>query len=195
MTDFFPQGDLFSLIVVPALIFCARIADVTFGTLRIIYVSRGMRYYAALVGFFEILIWLLAIGQVMQNLNSPATYIAYGLGFSTGNFVGISLERKLAMGNLLVRVITRREADDLVGFLRNSGYGVTSVDARGEAGPVKLIFTVVKRKNLPEVVATIKLFNPRAFYTIEDVRFVQETAEFPVTRRHLFSVFSITKRK
>jgi hypothetical protein len=64
-----------------------------------------------------------------------------------------------------------------------------------EAGPVKVIFTVVKRKNLPEVIATIKRFNPRAFYTIEDVRFVQETAEIPVTRRHLFSVFSTTKRK
>lgn len=161
-----------SLILIPLLIFLARIIDVTIGTLRIIFVTRGMKYLAGVIGFFEALIWILAISQVMLNLNNWVAYLAFALGFATGNVVGILLEERIAMGNLIIRIITRREAEELVRFLRASGYGVTSVSAQGEAGPVKLIFSIVRRKKLPEVIAIIKRFNPNAFYTIEDVRFV-----------------------
>lgn len=190
------QSEFFSLIIIPALIFIARIVDVTFGTLRIIFVSRGMRNLAAIVGFFEVLVWILAIGQVMQNLTSWVTYVAYALGFSAGNYVGVSLETRIAIGNLIIRIITRREADELVSFLWNSGYGVTSIDAQGEKGPVKVIFTIVKRKKLPEVINIIKRFNPNAFYTIEDVRFVNETfTPLIMGKRQLFSLRSWRKRK
>jgi uncharacterized protein YebE (UPF0316 family) len=190
------QSPFFGLAVIPVLIFFSRIVDVTFGTLRIIFVSRGLPYLAAFVGFFEVLIWILAIGQVMQNLTNWVTYVAYSLGFSAGNFVGVIIERKLAMGNLVVRVITRREADELVKFLWKSGYGVTSIDARGETGQVKVIFTIVRRKKLPEVIEIIKRFNPNAFYTIEDVRFVHETlTAAPMGKRALFSLRSLRKRK
>jgi uncharacterized protein YebE (UPF0316 family) len=190
------HSEFFSLVIIPLLIFLSRIVDVTFGTLRIIFVSRGMSYLAAGVGFFEVLIWILAIGQVMQNLTNWVTYVAYALGFSTGNFVGVSLEKRIAIGNLIIRIITRREADELVGFLRRAGYGVTSVDAQGETGPVKLIFTIVRRKRLPEVIGIIKRFNPNAFYTVEDVRFVNETfTPSPMQRRQLFLLRSWRKRK
>ena len=193
---FLPNSPLFSLVIIPLLIFFSRIIDVTFGTMRIIFVARGLRSLAALVGFFEVLVWIIAIGQVMQNLTSWVTYFAYAVGFSTGNFVGVSIEKRIAIGNLIVRVITRKEADELVNFLRRSGYGVTSVDGRGETGPVKLIFTIVKRKKLPEVIASIKRFNPNAFYSIEDVRFVNETmTPVPISRRELFSMRSWRKRK
>ena len=196
MPDFLSHPDFFSLVILPVLIFIARILDVSFGTLRIIYVSRGMRTLAAIVGFFEVLIWIVAIGQVMQNLTNWVTYVAYSLGFSFGNYVGVSIEKKLAIGNLIIRVITRKEADELVKFLWNSGYGVTSVDARGETGPVKVIFSIVKRKKLPEVLAIIKRFNPNAFYTIEDVRFVNETFPTPpMGKRQIFSMRSLGKRK
>lgn len=189
-------SEFFSLVIIPALVFFSRIVDVTFGTLRIIFVSRGLRYLAALVGFFEVLIWILAIGQVMQNLTSWVTYLAYAGGFSAGNFVGVSIERRIAIGSLIIRVITRREAEELVNFLRHSGYGVTSIDARGETGPVKVIFTIVKRKKLPEVIALIKRFNPNAFYTIEDVRFVTEGwTPVPLVKREIFSLRSLRKRK
>ncbi|MFA5517612.1 MAG: DUF2179 domain-containing protein [Desulfuromonadales bacterium] len=182
--------------VIPLLIFLSRIVDVTFGTLRIIFIARGLSLLAAGVGFFEVLIWILAITQVMQNLTSWETYFAYACGFSAGNFVGISIEKRLAIGNLLIRVITRREAEDLVKFLWKSGYGVTSMDARGETGPVKVIFTIVKRRKLAETVAIIKRFNPNAFYTIEDVRFVNETLPPGLMgRRQLFTVRSLLKRK
>ena len=189
------QPEFFTHIIIPLLIFLARIVDVTFGTLRIIFVSRGLRYWAALVGFFEVLVWILAIGQVMQNLTDWKTYVAYALGFSAGNFVGIALEQRIAMGSLIVRIITRKEADELVKFLRTSGYGATSIDATGEAGPVKVIFTIVKRKRLPEVVGIIKRFNPNAFYSIEDVRFVSQAAFIPMGKRQIFSLKSLVKRK
>ncbi len=190
------NSPFFALVVIPLLIFVSRIVDVTFGTLRIIFVSRGLPYFAAFVGFFEVLIWIVAIGQVMQNLTNWVTYVAYAFGFSAGNFVGVVIERKLAMGNLIVRIITRREADELVKFLWKSGYGVTSVDARGETGPVKVIFTIVKRKKLPEVIEIIKRYNPNAFYSIEDVRFVNETLQSaPMGKRALFSMRSLRKRK
>lgn len=178
----FFQSTPFSLIVVPLLIFFARILDVSMGTLRIIFVSKGLKYLAPVLGFFEAMVWVVAIGQVMQNLKSWETYIAYALGFATGNFVGIFLEERIAVGNLVVRIITRRNADELLVFLRGAGYGVTSSDAEGEAGPVKLLFLVCKRRDLKEIVRIVKRFNPRAFYTVEDVRFVEQAFLPPFTR-------------
>jgi uncharacterized protein YebE (UPF0316 family) len=191
----FDDPEFFALVILPALIFLARILDVTFGTLRIIFVSRGLGVLAALVGFFEVLIWILAIGQVMQNLQNWITYVAYALGFSAGNYVGVLIERRIAIGNLIVRIITRREANELVNFLWKAGYGVTSVDAMGETGPVKVIFSIVKRKKLPEVLAIIKRYNPNAFYTIEDVRFVTDHPWLPMQNKQLFTLKSLRKRK
>jgi uncharacterized protein YebE (UPF0316 family) len=164
----------FSIVVIPILIFLARVVDVTMGTLRIIFISRGIRILAALLGFFEVLIWLLAISQIMKNMGNPVNYIAYAAGFGMGNFVGISLERKLSLGNLMVRVITHRDASRLMDFLRSQQYGVTAIDAQGATGPVKIIFMVVPRVRIQGLLETIKGFNPQAFYTVEDVRFVAE---------------------
>lgn len=172
----------FSLIIVPILIFFARILDVSVGTLRIIFVSKGLKYLAPILGFFEATVWVVAISQVMQNLTSWQTYIAYALGFATGNFVGILLEERLAVGNLVVRIITRHKADELLAFLRGAGYGVTSSDAEGELGPVKLLFLVCKRRDLEEIIKIVKRFNPRAFYTVEDVRFVEQAFLPPFPR-------------
>lgn len=165
-------------ILVPFLIFLIRIADVTIGTLRIIFISRGIRYLAAILGFFEVLIWLIAIGQIMKNLNSPIHYLAYAGGFSIGNFVGITIERRLSMGNRIVQIVTQKDATELVAALNKKGYGVTSIDGKGARGPVKLIFSVVRREHVPGLIKTIKKFNPNAFFTIEDVRFVNEEYVF-----------------
>jgi len=148
-----------------------------------------------LLGFFESLIWLLAVTQVLQNLNSWQTYIAFALGFATGNYVGVVLEERIALGNLLIRIITRKEADQLVHVLWDEGYGVTSVDAQGETGPVKLIFSITKRKNLGKIISIIKKYNPNAFYTIEDMRYVNKTYPLPMTRRTLFPHLALGKRK
>jgi uncharacterized protein YebE (UPF0316 family) len=160
-----------TLVVVPFLIFLSRVLDVSLGTLRITFVSRGLKYLAAPLGFVEALVWVLAIAQVMQHLNSWTTYIAYALGFGMGNYVGLLLEERLAVGNLIVRTIIRQDAPELTKALWEAGFGVTSVDARGETGPVKVIFTIARRRNLTKVINLIKTFDPNAFYTIEDVRF------------------------
>lgn len=164
------NSDIFTWLVIPLLIFVARILDVTLGTLRIIFLGRGKKFLAPAFGFFEVLIWLVAIRQIMQNLNNPVTYLAYAAGFAAGNFIGIYLESKLAIGTLIVRIITQRDAAELVNHLRAAGYGVTSLDAEGMSGQVKLIYTVIKRKCLPEVIENIKQFNPRSFVSVEEIQ-------------------------
>ena len=131
----------------------------------------------------------------MQNLNSWQTYIAFACGFGAGNYVGVVLEERIALGNLLIRIITMKEADELVDVLWKAGYGVTSVDARGESGPVKLIFSITKRRNLAKVIAIIKKYNPNAFYTIEDMRYVNQTCPIPLTKRSMFPYMGLGKRK
>lgn len=165
---------LFSWVILPLLIFVGRIADVSIGTMRIVFVSRGHKYIAPVLGFFEVLIWLLALTNIMQNLSNPLTYIAYGAGFAMGNFIGISLEERLAMGMCVVRIITRRDAHHLVEQLRLEGYGVTVMDADGNYGKVAVFYSVIKRSCLTHFVGIINKYNPKAFYTVEDVRFVNE---------------------
>jgi uncharacterized protein YebE (UPF0316 family) len=173
MLSFLSSG-LFTWIILPILIFIARICDVSLGTIRVIFVSRGYRHLAPILGFFEISIWLFAIGQIMRDLSDISIYLAYAAGFATGTFVGIALEEKLSLGTVLVRIITKRDYTDLTGALRGAGYGLTTHAADGTQGQVTIVFTVVKRQDLPQVIEIIKRFNPHAFYSVEDVRHASE---------------------
>lgn len=195
MFDFFATADIFAMVTLPLLVFAARVLDVTIGTLRIIFVSRGFKGKAALLGFFESLIWVLAVSQVIQNLTNVLTYIAFALGFAAGNYVGMLIEERIAFGNLIVRIITRKDATALLKQLWHSGYGVTNLPGQGESGPVQLIFTVCRRRDLPTVIQLVKRFNPRAFYTIEDVRFVQDNLSYAPVRRRLLPRLAWRNRK
>jgi len=148
MAFLFPEAPIYAWVVLPVLIFLARITDVTLGTVRLIFVSRGLKYLAPVAGFFEVLIWILVIGQIMQNLANPACYLAYAGGFATGNFIGLLIVEKLSLGVVLVRVITAKQADSLIELLRGKRYGVTSVDGEGANGPVEIIFTIVPRREV-----------------------------------------------
>ncbi|MDG5767170.1 DUF2179 domain-containing protein [Balneolales bacterium ANBcel1] len=178
--------DWFGWVILPVLIFLARVVDVTLGTLRIIFVSRSMKVLAPLVGFFESLIWLLAIGQIMQSLTNFGLYFAYAAGFSFGNYIGIYLEEKIAMGLLCVRTITSEDATDLIQFLKERDFGVTSVSASGISGSVRLILSIIKRKDLEKMIGVIKEKAPKAFVSVEDVRSVNE-GYFPQKRVSFFS--------
>lgn len=162
----------FDYIILPLFIFCLRICDVTLDTLRIIFMTKGFKYLAPIIGFFEILIWIVAITRIMQNLNSWVCYVAYAAGFATGNYVGMIVDEKLAIGHELIRVITRVDASKLVDALRGSGYGVTTVKASGMQGEVGIVFIIVNRKNQKHAIEIIEQYNPNAFYTIENIHFV-----------------------
>jgi len=156
------------------LIFCARITDVTFGTFRIVMVSKGQKYIAPILGFFEVLIWIIVISQIMQNLDNWICIIAYASGFATGNFIGLLIEEKIAMGVVKIQIITAKPATELVSVLTSSGYGITHHDAKGATGNVSIIYSIINRQEIDKVVEMIFTFNPNAFYSIEDVKFVNK---------------------
>jgi uncharacterized protein YebE (UPF0316 family) len=156
--------------LLPALVFTAETCVVTLATVRTIFVARGYKTLAPLLGFFEVATWLFAIGQIMQNLTNPACYLAFASGFTLGNYLGILLESRLAIGTLMIRTITRKDASGLVEALRSANYGVTRVAAQGTTGPVQIIFTVVKRRDLEPVTALIRGFDPKAFYSVDEVQ-------------------------
>lgn len=162
--------DWYAWVILPLLIFAARIFDVTLGTLRIIFVSRGKRNLAPVLGFFEVLIWIVVISQLVQNLESFVAYIAYAAGFAAGNYVGMWLEDKLALGTYILRLITSEEISDLVVRLRDAGYGVTRVEGEGSKGRVHLVNTVVKRRDVEQVLAIIHEVKPNAFVSMEEIR-------------------------
>lgn len=169
----FYDSDLFNYAILPALIFCARIVDVTIGTLRIVMVSKGQKKWAPVLGFFEVLIWILAIGKIMQNMDNWMTTVFYAAGFAAGNYVGLMLEERLAVGIVQLRVITRKDSTILINALKSAGYGITHHNAEGATGRwVSVIYSIVQRNDLEKVVEIIRDHNPHAFYSIEEVKFV-----------------------
>ena len=168
--------------VLPVLIFFARICDVSIGTLRIIFLSKGRKLIVPVLGFFEVLIWIIAISKIMKDANNIVCFLAYAGGFATGNYVGMLIEEKLAVGILLIRIITQKEAGELRDHLTHHGYGVTISDAEGAQGKVNILFTTINRSDLKTVINLIKKHNPKAFYTVEDVKFVNEGI-FPANKK------------
>ncbi|HCS75620.1 MAG TPA: hypothetical protein DIW17_17310 [Clostridiales bacterium] len=166
----FLTSDFFSWVVLPLIIILARVIDVTLGTLRIIFVSRGNRLVAPILGFFEVLVWILAISQIMQNLNNPATYFAYALGFAIGNYLGIRAEDKLAIGLLVVRIFVIKSEDDIKKKIIEAGYGVTSIQGKGSTDDVIILYSVIKRKDLKHFISIITEGNPKIFYSVETAR-------------------------
>lgn len=160
--------------MLPAIIFLARIVDVSISTLRLMFLARGAKMQAALTGFFEALLWIIIVSQIIKNLDNVMCLIAYAAGFAAGTMVGMKIEERLALGKVVVRIITAKPADELLAALHEAKYGVTSLPAEGAKGPVRLIFMAIKRSDLPQVIDLVQKFNPKAFYTVEDIRYVSE---------------------
>ena len=175
----FWDSQLYIWIGLPLLVYFARVIDVTLGTLRIIFISRGKKYLAPLLGFVEVFIWIAVVSQIVRGVNDLVTYLAYAAGFAAGNFVGMYIEDRLAIGTQVMRIIIPNGAEALTQNLHDAGYGVTQVDGQGANGPVKLIYTVVKRKDIPLVLGLIHQTHPHAFLSIEDVRSAQQGI-FPI---------------
>lgn len=166
----FSNFDYFGWVILPLIIFFSRVCDVSLGTLRHVFISKGYRSIVPVLGFFEVLIWIVVVAQVMKNLNNVACYLGYAGGFATGTYVGLRIEERLALGLQVIRIITNQNHDALITALRERKHGVTIVDAHGAIGPVKMIFTIIKRKNVRSVEMLIAEHNPNAFYSIEDIK-------------------------
>jgi uncharacterized protein YebE (UPF0316 family) len=160
---------VFSYVLLPLLIFIARIGDVSINTIRIIYVLGGRRVTATLLGFFESFIWLMAIRQIFEHLDNWICYIAYPAGFASGIFVGMIIEERIAYGKVIVRIITRKDVSVLIRYLNTNQFRYTKVDAQGPDGPENLVFAVLERDRLEQVLYTLKDMLPTAFYTVEKV--------------------------
>ena len=166
---------VFTFVVLPLLIFVARISDVSINTIRIIYVLGGRRWTATLLGFFESLIWLMAIRQIFEHMDNWLCYIAYPAGFASGIFVGMIIEERIAYGKVIVRIITRRDVEPLINYLRGMNNRYTHVNANGPEGHENLVFTVLERERLNDLLITLKEILPSAFYTVEKVNRAAES--------------------
>jgi len=188
--DFF-ESNLYNYLLLPILIACARVVDVSIGTIKIILISRGNKLLVPVLGFFEVLVWLLAVTRIFENLDNWICYLSYAFGFAVGSYVGVRIEEKLALGVQLIRIITHKDASDLIRVLRKEGFAVTAIKAEGSTGEVGVLYSVVNRKSIEHYVKKIEEYNPKAFYTIEDIRFVsQEVYDTPekVSKRKFFSL-------
>ena len=156
---------------VVVLIFCARLLDVPIGTIRMMMVMAGHKYVSALLGFFEVMIWVVAVGKAIQYLDSPVALVAYGAGFAVGTLVGMSIEQRLAIGWRVIRVINPKPELLLADKLRADGLSATRVDGLGGSssseGPVEMVFLAVKRKVVPDVMSKIATVAPEAFVSVE----------------------------
>ncbi len=177
----------FDYLLLPFLIFLARICDVTLDTLRIVMISKGQRRMAPVLGFFEILIWLIAIGTIMKHLDNWVCYIFYAAGFATGNYIGMLLEERLAVGVSQIQIITGKDAANLIQALKEAGYGTTHHPAEGGATgkTVSIIYSIVKRIELEKVTSIVKTYDPEAFYAFADVRFVNKDLYSPLTNKFM----------
>lgn len=154
----------------PLIVFLAETCVVTLCTVRTIFLTRGWKGPAASIGFFEVSIWLFAIGQVMSNLNRIECALAFASGFSLGNFLGVIVEQKLALGTVVVQVTTSHDPTALVASLHGARFGVTAVKAHGARGPVQVVRTVVPRRELSRVLALVRDFDAQAFYAVHDLQ-------------------------
>ena len=153
-----------------ALIFALRVADMTLDTLRVLFVMRGKKRTAWILGFFQSAIFILAIGKVLTQINNPLNLIGYAAGFATGNVVGMIIEERIAVGHILISIISPRRGSAIVTQLRQNGYAVTELAGRGKDGMVSILNCSVLRKQVDPVQQLVNEVDPEAFITLEDVR-------------------------
>jgi uncharacterized protein YebE (UPF0316 family) len=152
------------------LIFILRVSDMTLDTLRVLFVMRGKKRIAWILGFFQSAIFVLAIGKVLTQLDNPLNIIGYAAGFATGNVVGMYIEERIAIGHVLINIISPRRGSAIVNHLRQNGYAVTELSGRGKDGMVSMINCSVLRKQVDTVRLLVNEIDPEAFITAEDVR-------------------------
>ncbi|HEY5690428.1 MAG TPA: DUF5698 domain-containing protein [Cyclobacteriaceae bacterium] len=171
--------EVFSFLILPLLIFIARIGDVSINTVRIIYMLGGRRFTATLLGFFEAFIWLMAIRQIFAHLDNWMCYIAYPAGFAGGIFIGMLIEERIAYGKVVIRIITRKDTTEFLNMLKLEKMRYTRVKSFGPEGDEDVIFCVLDREKVENLISELKKTVPTAFYTIEGVKAAKESGALP----------------
>ena len=155
------------LIFSALIIFSLRLADQSLGTMRTLLVSKNKPIYAALIGLVESAIWIVAISQVIKEIDDPVLIGAYASGFAAGTILGTYIERIVGVGNIVVRVFTASNSPSVAETLRDNGHGVTVIDGEGKEGPVKIYLCVIPRRKLKSVLSMIEEINPNAYITTD----------------------------
>lgn len=190
--------DFYTYLVIPFLIFLSRVADVSLGTVRIILVSKSYKFFAALLGFFEVLIWVIAISKLTDNLDNIVTYVAYAFGFSIGTYVGIVIEEKIAIGTLLLQVISPKDQEKVIEILREARIKTYTVKSEFEDREADILYIIVTRKNYNKVARIIRKHDPKALFSVEDINIVREELDQQLkvgSKKRLKSLFIRVKRK
>ncbi len=182
--DFYPW-------LLPFIIFFGRIIDVTLGTLRIIFVSKGEKYKAPLIGFFEVFVWIVIISQILARANDMLSYFSYAAGYASGNYVGILIEKRIAYGIVLCRIYTQKNGMKLVQILNKLNFGATLMHGEGSTNEVDIIEAVIDRKEMKTMERTLNVFDSNIFYVVEDVR-TRQNGIFP-KRKNILSRWRIGK--
>lgn len=186
--------DLYNWVLFPFIIFCSRLCDVSLGTLRSVLSAKGHKKIVPFIGFFEVLLWLVAVSQILKNLNNVMSYVAWGGGYAVGIYVGLAIEEKLALGKQVMRIITDSTPDELLTIFQKKNIGYTALDGHGARGPVKLIFTVVERKEVRLIAGLVKQYAPHSFYSVEDVKYASDV-HFGIDRKPSYFRFLFPLRK
>lgn len=155
------------------IIFCAKIIEVSISTIRLVFISKGERVKGAILGFVEIMIWLIVVSSVLNNITEdPIKMLTYAAAFALGNYIGVTIESKIAVGLASIQVVVNeKDGEVLADILREQGYGVTIIEGKGKNESIKkLLFIQLKRKKIPEAVKLIKLHNPEAYITVNDIK-------------------------
>jgi len=167
-----------NILIAALSIFLLRLLDQTLGTLRILYVNKGKPLFGAILGFIESAIWIVAISQVIQDLNDPFLIFGYALGFAAGTIMGSYIENTIAIGDIVVRIFVPKDSDSekVAKELRINGLGVTIINGEGMQGEVTIAWCVTPRKRLKEVMRIISKITPDAYVTTEPTNPTKLTA-------------------
>jgi uncharacterized protein YebE (UPF0316 family) len=161
------------ILVTALLIFCLRLVDVSLGTVRLLMIGRGQRKIAPLLGFVEVTIWVIAISQVITNLDNIINILAYSGGFAAGTLVGMWIEDKLPLGHVGISIVSTTQGQEIARKLRQADYGVTELIGSGRSGVVNLITTIVPRKDVKDVLQLVNQTDPKSFIAVDDMKVVK----------------------
>ena len=167
----------------PVIIFFLRISDVSLATVRMLLIVRNNKLFVPVLAFFEVSIWVVAVGTVVTHLSSPWHLLGYAGGYATGNVVGMLIEERLAMGLATVRTMVKEGGMELAAALRGSGFGVTEMTGRGRDGVVEVLYSVIRRRRVAPYVRLVNESAPDSFVVVEEPRAVYRGWLFPLRKK------------